>query len=139
MSLVRSKNTSPELFVRRHLHSKGLRYRLHASIEGIRPDMVFAGLRAAVWVHGCMWHRHQDPSCKLTRMPKSREEFWRTKFAQNVARDTRQRKILEERGWRVFVVWECQIRLPAVLHGLERSLKKLRTAGGLASASTDKH
>src|SRR5262245_17110672 len=91
MALVRSRDTKPELRVRRFLHAAGLRYRLHRRVEGARPDMMFASARVVVFVHGCIWHRHPDPACPLTRTPKSRIGFWTAKFAENVARDERQR------------------------------------------------
>jgi DNA mismatch endonuclease (patch repair protein) len=108
MALVRDRDTRPELRVRRFLHAAGLRYRLHQRVATARPDLVFASHRTVVFVHGCIWHRHPDPACPLTRTPKSRVDFWTAKFAGNVARDARQRTELEAAGWRVLVIWECQ-------------------------------
>ena len=110
MSLVRSRDTKPEVTVRQFLHAAGLRYRLHRRIAGARPDIIFPGRRIAVFVHGCMWHQHPDPACKLARMPKSRLEFWRPKLEGNRARDERQRVSLEDAGWTALTVWECQVR-----------------------------
>jgi DNA mismatch endonuclease, patch repair protein len=107
MSLVRSKDTKPELLVRRLAHGMGFRYRLHdASLPG-KPDLVFASRRRVIFVHGCFWHRHG--TCKNTRWPKSRLDFWKPKLEKNHARDQANRKALRKLGWRVLVVWECQI------------------------------
>jgi DNA mismatch endonuclease (patch repair protein) len=91
-----------------------------------RPDLVFSGLRTVVFVHGCIWHRHPDPGCPLTRTPKSRIDFWTTKFAGNVARDARQQAALEANGWRVFVIWECQTTDRGRLESLAREIKAAR-------------
>lgn len=118
MSRVRSRDTKPEQIVRRHVHAAGLRYRLHRKILSARPDLVFPGRRIAVMVHGCMWHQHPDPACRLARMPKSRLEFWRPKLEGNRDRDERQRADLEAAGWTVITVWECQLKEPATLSAL---------------------
>lgn len=110
MSLIRGRDTKPEILVRRLLHRKGYRFRLHATDIPGRPDIVFRGRRRAVFVHGCFWHRHPDPGCPLTRMPKSRLGFWDAKFSQNVERDKRKQSELEALGWRYLVVWECELR-----------------------------
>jgi DNA mismatch endonuclease (patch repair protein) len=122
MALVRSRDTKPELRVRRYLHAAGLRYRLHQRIAGARPDLVFPARRTVVFVHGCIWHRHPDPTCPLTRTPKSRVDFWTQKFAENVARDQRQRAQLAEAGWRVLTIWECETTDPARLAALAGTL-----------------
>jgi DNA mismatch endonuclease (patch repair protein) len=118
MALVRSRDTRPELRVRRFLHALGLRYRLHQRVAGARPDLVFPARRTVVFVHGCIWHRHPDPACPLTRTPKSRVDFWTAKFAGNVARDQRQRAELEAAGWRVLIIWECETTYVARLEAL---------------------
>jgi DNA mismatch endonuclease (patch repair protein) len=110
MSRIRGRDTSPELALRRFLHARGLRFRLHQRVAGARPDLVFPGRRAAIEVHGCFWHRHPDPSCHLTRSPKSKGNFWEAKFAENIARDVRNRAALAAAGWHLFEVWECQVR-----------------------------
>lgn len=106
MSGIRGKDTQPELIVRSFLHRKGLRFRLHAKLPG-KPDLVFPKYGTAVFVHGCFWHRHKG--CKFTAMPKTRPEFWEAKFASNVTRDAVVKARLEGLGWRVLVVWACQI------------------------------
>lgn len=115
MALVKGKNTSPELTVRRLLHRMGYRFRLHARDIPGRPDIVFRKRRKIIFVHGCFWHRHPEPNCALARLPKSRHEFWLPKFAANVARDERVRAELAELGWDVLVVWECELRDQAAL------------------------
>lgn len=105
MSGIRSKDTKPELTVRRHLHRKGLRYRLHEKLPG-KPDLVFPKHRTVVFVHGCFWHRHEG--CKYATTPKSNADFWQEKFSANVRRDAQAQRALEAQGWRVLTVWECQ-------------------------------
>lgn len=107
MGLVRSKDTKPEMRVRRLVHSLGYRYRLHVKSLPGRPDLVFPSRRKIILIHGCFWHQHD---CKLgARMPKSRLDFWSTKLKGNQARDRKQILTLKRDGWQVLVVWECQI------------------------------
>ena len=136
MALIRGRDTQPELRVRRFLHATGLRYRLHQRVLNTRPDLVFTQRRTVVFVHGCIWHRHPDPACPLTRTPKSRITFWTTKFAENVARDARQRATLEAAGWRVLVIWECQTTQPAALENLTRTLNAAKSAHGATASLT---
>jgi DNA mismatch endonuclease (patch repair protein) len=107
MSRIRGKDTKPELHLRSLLHARGLRYRLHASTLPGRPDLVFPRYRAAVFVHGCFWHGHF--ACRLANQPKSNSAFWKDKFKKNQSRDTRNIAELEQAGWRVLVVWECEL------------------------------
>ena len=108
MSRVYSKDTKPEMRVRRLVHGMGYRHRLHAKDLPGRPDLVFRPRRKAIFVHGCFWHRHEG--CSRNRMPKSpeRREYWRTKLNGNVQRDRRHLDALEIMGWRTLVVWECE-------------------------------
>jgi DNA mismatch endonuclease, patch repair protein len=123
MALVRSRDTKPELRVRRALHKCGLRYRLHYSRLPGKPDLVFPGRKVVVFVHGCFWHQH--PGCAAARTPKSRLEFWTAKFTSNVVRDCKQRALLESLGWKVFVIWECESRDPNLLEELAKKIKQL--------------
>jgi DNA mismatch endonuclease (patch repair protein) len=108
MARVRTKDTGPEMVVRRFLHVRGFRYRLHDRNLPGRPDLVFPGRKIAVFVHGCFWHRH--PGCSLSYTPKTRVDFWKAKFAQNIERDRRVTEELQLMGFRVLVVWECMTR-----------------------------
>lgn len=106
MAQVKSKNTKPELKVRRFLHGLGYRYRLHRTNLPGKPDIVLAKHKAVILVHGCFWHRH---GCRKTTTPKTRREFWIAKFQENKMRDKRNLEALFEAGWRVMVVWECSL------------------------------
>jgi DNA mismatch endonuclease, patch repair protein len=130
MALIKARDTKPELKVRRAMHAAGLRYRLHAKDLPGRPDLVFRSRRIAVFVHGCFWHQHPDPSCKLARMPKSRLEFWRPKLVGNRQRDLRARGELEARRWSVLEVWECQTSADE----LEALVKRIKRAPSAASS-----
>ncbi|WP_197411517.1 MULTISPECIES: very short patch repair endonuclease [unclassified Sphingopyxis] len=109
MARIKGRDTKPEMRVRRALHAAGLRYRLHAKNLPGKPDIVLPSRRIAIFVHGCFWHRHPDPSCKLARMPKSRIDFWQNKLEGNRARDERNEAALRTTGWDVRVIWECEI------------------------------
>lgn len=107
MSRIRSKDTVPELAVRTLVHGMGYRFRVHRRDLPGSPDLVFPSRRKIIFVHGCFWHRHEK--CALSRMPKSRVDFWTSKLNANVARDIANTKSLRKAGWKVLVVWECQI------------------------------
>lgn len=107
MSGIRSKDTKPELLVRKYLHARGLRFRLHVKDMPGKPDLVFPKYRTVVFVHGCFWHHHAG--CKYATMPSSRTDFWVNKLSDNVARDQYQYAALTGLGWRVLVVWECEL------------------------------
>ena len=125
MSRIRSKQTQPELAVRRALHGRGLRFRLHRRDLPGKPDIVLPKHKLAIFVHGCFWHQH--PNCKLASRPKTRSEYWGPKLASNVARDKRHVRALEELGWRVETVWECDtrdaVRLEEALDAICRALR----------------
>ena len=110
MGRVRGKDTKPELLVRRSVYAMGFRYRLHVRDLPGKPDLVFRGRKKVIFVHGCFWHRHSEPTCKLARMPKSRKEFWGPKLESNRIRDQRVQRELSRLGWKVLVVWECETR-----------------------------
>lgn len=125
MSLIKGRDTGLEMTVRRALHARGLRYRLHAKDLPGKPDIVFRGRRIAIFVHGCFWHQHADPGCKLARMPKSRQEFWTGKLEGNRARDIQVRARLESGGWDVIEIWECQLDRKTLDALVETVLAKL--------------
>lgn len=108
MSLVKAKNTRPEMLIRRLVHGAGYRYRLHGAKLPGKPDLVFASRRKVIFVHGCFWHRHDH--CALARMPKSNQDFWMAKLEGNKERDAANQRKLREMGWEVMVVWECELR-----------------------------
>lgn len=108
MSRIRGSNTKPEVTLRRALHARGLRYRLHDRRLSGRPDIVFPRFGAVCFVHGCFWHRHAG--CPYTTTPATRAAFWQAKFDANVTRDQRNHRELLAAGWRVAVVWECALR-----------------------------
>lgn len=111
MAQIRSKNTAPEMTVRKFLHARGFRYRLHANNLPGSPDLVLPKHRAAVFVHGCFWHRHL--SCKYATNPASNVDRWTLKFQANKNRDARNEAALLAAGWRVIIVWECDLRRDA--------------------------
>lgn len=108
MAGIKGKNTRPELALRRALHARGFRYRLHSKKVQGRPDLVLPKHRAVVFVHGCFWHRHEG--CRYTTNPATRTAFWQAKFQANVARDNAVQEALLEAGWRVAIIWECALR-----------------------------
>lgn len=110
MSGIRSRDTTPEMKVRRFLHRHGYRFRLHARELPGRPDIVLPRFKLCILIHGCFWHRHEG--CQYATTPRTREAFWQLKFAQNVARDAKNRNALLEKGWRIFELWECGLRGP---------------------------
>lgn len=110
MRRVRNRDTGPEWVVRRLTHAMGYRYRLHSSALPGCPDLVFPKRRKVILVHGCFWHRHEAPTCKLARLPKSRLDFWEPKLEANRRRDMENERRLTEMGWKTLVVWECEAR-----------------------------
>lgn len=108
MSRIRSKDTSPEKLVRSLLHHAGFRFRLNVKTLPGSPDIVLPKYRTAIFVHGCFWHRHKR--CKYAYTPKSRIEFWQAKFRENVERDKLKKKKLEDFGWQVITIWECETK-----------------------------
>jgi DNA mismatch endonuclease (patch repair protein) len=123
MSNIKNKNTKPEIIVRKFLHSKGLRFRLHSKDLPGKPDLVFHSRKVVVFVHGCFWHRHQG--CPKSTTPSSNSSFWKKKFEENIARDKRVSKKLEKLGWTVLIIWECQINKT----GLENLLSQIKKVG----------
>lgn len=107
MRAVRQSNTKPELMLRKRLYALGFRYRLHRRDLPGTPDLVLPRHRAVIFVHGCFWHRH--PDCSRATTPKSNYDFWMKKFRRNMERDEAVRLELESIGWKVLVVWECQL------------------------------
>lgn len=107
MSRIGSKNTAPEIVIRRLLHAMGYRFRLHRKDLPGKPDIVFVGRRKAIFVHGCFWHAH---GCRIGQPPKSKPEFWEPKLQRNRARDAKNEGALRTDGWSVLTVWQCEIK-----------------------------
>lgn len=108
MSQIKGKNTKPEILVRKFLHSKGIRFRLHDKNLPGKPDIVIKKYKTVVQVHGCFWHGHEG--CKYFVIPKTRTEWWQEKINSTVKRDQEVKKIMSSMGWKVFEIWECQLK-----------------------------
>jgi DNA mismatch endonuclease (patch repair protein) len=121
MRSVRSKNTKPELIVRKSLFAGGYRYRIHSAKLPGRPDVVFAGRKKVIFVHGCFWHQHPSASCSSTGLPTSNTAYWEPKLKGNAARDIENLAMLKRLGWKVQIVWECELE-----RNLEKVLNKTR-------------
>lgn len=125
MRAVRSRDTGPELVVRKMIHRAGFRYRLHSKKLPGTPDIVFPRLKKVIFVHGCYWHGH--PGCKKAALPKSRVEFWKAKVDGNRVRDQTRMLQLRQDGWMPIVVWQCELREPEKLF---RRVTSLLNRGG---------
>lgn len=110
MSRVRSAHTRPEILVRKLIFGMGYRYRLHRKDLPGKPDIVFPSRKKVIFVHGCFWHQHQDPTCRLSRIPKTKQDFWVPKFIANQERDRIALSELKRLGWQVLIIWECQLK-----------------------------
>ena len=121
MSAIKSKNTKPEIKVRKVLHSMGYRFRLHSKNLPGSPDIVLLKYKTVIFVHGCFWHRHQN--CKYASTPKTRQEFWNKKFNENINRDKINQENLSSKGWKIIIIWECEIRNKKI--NLEQIFKKV--------------
>ena len=125
MSRIRYKNTKPEKIVRQWLWSHGYRYRLNVKSVPGKPDIVLRKYRTAIFVNGCFWHGHEG--CSLYIVPKSNTEFWTSKIERNKERDKKEYEVLHEAGWRVIVVWECQLKksiIESTMHDVEHMLNR---------------
>jgi len=116
MSRIKSKNTSPELIVRKFLFNKGFRYRVHYKLVG-KPDIVFGNKKIAIFVNGCFWHMH---GCKNSVLPKTGRKFWKNKLEGNVKRDKKIERNLKKDGWSIYKIWECELE-----KNPEKSLEKI--------------
>jgi DNA mismatch endonuclease (patch repair protein) len=121
MSNIKSKDTKPELLIRKALHAKGYRYKLHTKDLPGKPDIVLPKHRAVVFIHGCFWHGHD---CHLFKWPKDNQEFWENKINTNKRNDSKHNTELQESGWRVMIVWECSIKGRKNI-GLEQTIAAL--------------
>lgn len=122
MSLIRAKNTKPEIMVRKALHAAGFRFRLHVNDLPGKPDVVLPKWNTVIFVHGCFWHRHAG--CKRCSNPKSNQDYWENKFRNNLERDKKHQEALEKQGWKVIVLWECLVSDP--VNWLDNAIKMIK-------------
>jgi DNA mismatch endonuclease (patch repair protein) len=123
MSRIKGKNTKPEMLVRKFLFSKGFRYRLHDKKLPGKPDIILPKYKTVIFVHGCFWHGHEG--CKYFVVPKTRTEWWLNKINGNVANDRKKQLALEEAGWRVLNIWECELKTQNLTESLSKLLRDL--------------
>lgn len=125
MSRIRSKDTKPEILIRRFLHARGFRFRLHDRRLAGKPDIVLPKYHTVIFVHGCFWHGHAG--CRYFVIPKTRTEWWMEKFSGNQIKDEQSVKTLTEQGWHIIVVWECELKKNAVTDTFNRIENQLRS------------
>lgn len=135
MTSIHGKNTKPELYVRSWLHKHGFRYRLHKKELPGTPDIVLKKYNLVIFINGCYWHRH--PGCKYATMPATNTEFWSKKFEENVLRDYRNTKKLEEYGWKVLIIWECEVKSGVYTTILEEYLGNQNCHNNTAAGTLD--
>ncbi len=123
MSQIKCKDTKPELMVRRFLHSRGMRYRVHSKDLPGKPDLILKKYHTVVFIHGCFWHGHEG--CNYFTIPKTNTEWWLTKISQNKHRDQKSIKKLESSGWKVIIIWECELREPLRMRTLNQLLDEI--------------
>lgn len=123
MSRIRSKDTKPELLVRKFLHASGFRYRLHVKDLPGKPDIVLPRYRTVIFVHGCFWHGHKN--CKYFKIPATRKDWWNDKIARNIANDKNAIKNLKNEGWKVIIIWECDLKQAKTAVSLPRLIRKI--------------
>ena len=121
MSMIRGKNTKPEIIVRKFLHSKGFRFRLHKKDLPGKPDIVLPKYKTVIFIHGCFWHGHNN--CKYFVVPKTRTKWWLNKINGNKQTDKRNNLRLRKASWNIIILWECQLRPKKIL----KTLSKLET------------
>ena len=125
MSRIRSKDTKPEMIVRKFLHGQGFRYRLHVKNLPGKPDIVLPKYKTVIFIHGCFFHGHKD--CKYFVVPKTRTEWWMNKINANIANDAKAFKALKELGWKVLEIWECELKKINLVETFAILLKNLQS------------
>jgi DNA mismatch endonuclease, patch repair protein len=120
MRAIKAKDTKPEQAVRKQLFAAGYRYRLHPKELPGKPDIVFPGRKKAIFVHGCFWHQHSDVRCPIRVVPSSNQEYWEPKLRRNITRDAENEAALRQCGWKLLIIWECELRVNA-----ERAFAKI--------------
>jgi DNA mismatch endonuclease, patch repair protein len=124
MSRIKGKNTKPEMLVRRFLHAHGFRYRLHVKDLPGKPDIVLPKYKTVIFVHGCFWHGHEG--CKYYVVPKTKTEWWLNKINGNIANDEKAMKALQDKGWKVITLWECELKPKTYENTLSNILNLLK-------------
>ena len=124
MSRVKNKDTKPEMLVRRFLHQKGFRYKLHDKSLPGKPDLVLPRYKVAIFIHGCFWHGHKE--CKYFTVPQTRTEWWQNKIEGNARNDQKAVKALKSAGWKVVIIWACQLK-PLKIEATQRKLLRVFT------------
>lgn len=128
MSQIRSKDSKPEMIVRRFLHGQGFRYSLHKKGMPGNPDLVLRKHKTVIFVHGCFWHGHND--CRYFKIPETRKDWWEQKLQSNKLRDKKNKKDLTDLGWNVITVWECELKPKVREERLNNLISELNTSGG---------
>lgn len=128
MQQIRSKNTKPEILLRKLLFLEGFRYRINDRKLPGKPDIVLKKYNTVIFVNGCFWHGHQD--CRYFVMPKTRTEFWTEKISRNKIRDLRNSSLLQEAGWYVIIVWECELKKNNIEETLKRLIIEIKSSLG---------
>lgn len=123
MSMIKGKNTKPEILVRKFLFANGYRYRLHAKNLPGKPDIVLPKYKTVIFVHGCFWHGHEG--CRYYVVPKTRTDWWLNKINGNIANDERKKLALKKEGWRIITLWECELKPDKREVTLQKLLKKI--------------
>lgn len=124
MSRIKSKDTKPEMLVRKFLHKNGFRYRLNVKDLLGKPDIVLAKYKTVIFIHGCFWHGHEG--CKKASLPKTRTEWWTDKIHKNTENDQKAETTLSDLGWKIITIWECELNSKTVIQTLENLLVKLK-------------
>jgi len=125
MSRIRSKDTKPEMLVRKFLHKNGFRYRLHVKGLPGKPDIVLPKYKTVIFIHGCFWHGHEG--CKYYVVPKTRTEWWLNKIGTNIANDTNAESLLKAGGWHIIKIWECELKPAMVFETLSQLIVRLHS------------
>lgn len=124
MSKIKSKDTKPEMLVRRFLFSHGFRFRLHRKDLPGNPDIVLPKFKTVIFINGCFWHGHRD--CKFSTIPETNRDFWLTKISGNIIRDNESVERLKQSGWKVIVIWQCELKPKVKDQTLEQLITKLQ-------------
>ncbi|WP_231426994.1 very short patch repair endonuclease [Pedobacter sp. Leaf250] len=126
MSQIKGKNTRPEIIVRKFLHSRGFRFRIHSKFLPGKPDIVLPRYRTAIFINGCFWHGHEG--CRYFVVPKTRTDFWMDKIYKNISRDSDAESALRHSGWKVIIIWECKLKKATLTSTLEGLINEITSS-----------